>query len=43
MIFSWVCRLNGRSLIPDPVPTVFNLVEKKNPKKVSIEKERAQK
>ena len=43
MIFPWVCRLNGRSLIPDPVPTVFTWLKKKNPKEVSIEKERAQK
>ena len=42
MIFSWVYRLNGRSLTPDCVPTVFTWLEK-NPKKAPIEKERAQK
>ena len=42
MIFPWVCRLSGRSLIPDPVPTVFTWLKKKT-KKVPIEKERDQK
>ena len=28
MIIPWVCRLSGRSLIPDPVPTVFTWLRK---------------
>ena len=28
MIFPLVCRLSGRSLIPDPVPTVFTWLKK---------------
>ena len=38
MISPYVCRLRGRSLVPDAAPTAFSWMEK-NPKKVPFEKE----
>ena len=38
MIFPWVCRLSGRSLIPVPVPTAFTWLKKKIQRKFLLKR-----